>query len=90
MRVRAWTYDVWGNARDGYEVNDRYDAGTFVVDHRTWHSARAIMKAARQMLGIKPRYRLSLDGDDKTIYINSATDGYPFGELYIESLYANK
>jgi hypothetical protein len=20
-----WTYDVWGNAEDGYEVNDRYN-----------------------------------------------------------------
>lgn len=22
------TYDVWGNAKDGYEVNDVYPAGT--------------------------------------------------------------
>jgi len=22
-----WTYDVWGNARDGWEVNDRYKHG---------------------------------------------------------------
>lgn len=24
---RLWTYDIWGNAKDGYEVNDRYRQG---------------------------------------------------------------
>lgn len=27
--VRVWTYDVWGNEKDGYEVNDRYEVGTY-------------------------------------------------------------
>lgn len=29
-RYRLYTYDVWGNARDGWEVNDRYSTGTVV------------------------------------------------------------
>ncbi len=28
---RLWTYDVWGNARDGYEVNDRCSHGTVTI-----------------------------------------------------------
>lgn len=26
-KFRLWTYDVWGNARDGFDVNDRYSHG---------------------------------------------------------------
>ena len=26
-QYRLWTYDVWGNARDGFNVNDRYSHG---------------------------------------------------------------
>lgn len=26
-KYRLWTYDVWGNARDGFEVNDRSSHG---------------------------------------------------------------
>ena len=28
---RLWTYDVWGNARDGFEVNDRYKQGIYKI-----------------------------------------------------------
>lgn len=24
IKAKAWTFDVWGNPDDGYEVNDRY------------------------------------------------------------------
>ena len=26
-----WTYDVWGNAKDGWEVNNRYKHGTITL-----------------------------------------------------------
>lgn len=28
LRYQRWTYDVWGNARDGWDVNDRFKSGT--------------------------------------------------------------
>jgi hypothetical protein len=28
---RLWTYDVWGNARDGFDVNDRYSHGAVEI-----------------------------------------------------------
>lgn len=34
VKVRTytlWTYDVWGNARDGWEVNDRCKHGTVEI-----------------------------------------------------------
>lgn len=34
MIFRLWTYDVWGNARDGYNVNDRFDQGEITLTAR--------------------------------------------------------
>lgn len=155
------TYDVWGNARDGYEVNDTYSAGT--VELRipqtrynvgvSWHVCRnpecpgnnpcghnppcAFGAHRRESHGVIPiqaheysqekrgidsvpaRYlcpecdqpvalesqefisatptgrqikrafgvtcRIDTDGDDLTIYVNRARDGYPIGEMYCTS-----
>lgn len=30
-RYTVWSYDVWGNARDGFEVNDRCKVGTVEI-----------------------------------------------------------
>jgi hypothetical protein len=29
--IRVWKYDVWGNPKDGFEVNDRFEIGTHKV-----------------------------------------------------------
>ena len=88
----VWTYDVWGNKRDGYEVNDRYchcreypmalevevnNAGT----PSEFVSAYPTDKQIREALDIKPRVQLELDGDDMCIYVRHASTGYPLGEL---------
>jgi hypothetical protein len=27
--IRVWKYDTWGNQKDGFEVNDRYELATY-------------------------------------------------------------
>jgi len=27
--IRVWSYDVWGNQVDGFQVNDRFEIGTY-------------------------------------------------------------
>jgi hypothetical protein len=89
------SYDVWGNAKDGYEVNDSYvidrhcelrlkvetfNAGTpqeFVAAHPS-------NSQLRSALGLR-RFKIETDGDDLSIYVNRARDGYPCGELYCTS-----
>lgn len=86
------TYDVWGNAKDGYDVND-----AFVADHNypitltvkvnnigtvgefksAFPSNRQIRKAL-DLTGIK----IDTYGDDLIIYVNRSRDSYPLGELY--------
>lgn len=88
-------YDVWGNARDGYEVNDVYrsheevyiriavtvnNAGTPQQFLSVYPSDSQIRRA----LDLK-RFRLEIEGDDLTIYVNRERDGYPCGEMHCTS-----
>jgi len=89
-----WSYDVWGNGKDGFEVNDRscFDREYPMILKVTVNnpgtaqeflSAYPSDKQIRQALGLS-RLRLDLDGDDLVIYVNSSV-GYPLGELHCTS-----
>lgn len=84
------TYDVWGNARDGYDVNDVYRHGTetlvLTVETANEGTPQAFDHASptdrqlRRVFGLG-KIQLDTDGDDLTIYVNRARDGYPIGEI---------
>lgn len=89
------TYDVWGNAREGYEVNDvyrrrepiilvlkveKYNEGT----PNEFESATPTDRQLRRVFGLG-KIQLDTDGDDLTIYVNRARDGYPIGEIHCTS-----
>lgn len=38
--IRIWSYDVWGNKKDGFEINDRYEIGTYKDLSREIFSAK--------------------------------------------------
>jgi len=88
------TYDVWGNAHDGYDVNDVYRHGTetLVLTVNTYNqgtppqfdSASPTDRQLRRVFGLG-KTQLDTDGDDLTIYVNRARDGYPIGELHCVS-----
>lgn len=90
----VWTYDVWGNAEDGYEVNDRscldraYRIRCRVEVNNPGTSAE-FESATPSDYQIKRLFGVSCgietDGDDLTIYVNRARDGYPIGELSCQS-----
>lgn len=87
----VWTYDVWGNARDGYEVNDRsclareYPLRLTVETFNEgkageFQGASPSDRQLREAFGLE-RIKIDTDGDDLTIYVRRARDGYPIGEL---------
>ena len=88
------TYDVWGNARDGFEVNDSHRAGEVTLRLKIetnnrgtageFESAYPSDSQIRNALGLG-RYKLDLDGDDLHIYVNRASNSYPEGEMYCTS-----
>jgi hypothetical protein len=87
---QVWTYEVWGNAKDGYEVNDRrcqdrhYELELEVQvnnpgTEREFKSAFPVDAQLKKVFGVKGK--IETDGDDMTIYVSRARDGYPIGEL---------
>ena len=91
----CWTYDVLGNARYGYEVNDRScfernAALTLTVETNNPGTPQAFDSATpndaqiRRLFGLG-RTRFTTNGDDTTIYIDRDRYGYPLGEMHCTS-----
>lgn len=79
---RVWTYDVWGNAEDGYEVNDRYSQG--FIDLPDEPENEEILQALIDMGILNSDVKLSdieIGGDDVSITVDAAEDGYPLAGL---------
>jgi hypothetical protein len=88
---RYATYDVWGNAKDGYDVNDVYrrrEPIVLMLEVKTYNigtpsefdSATPTDRQVRRVFGLG-RIQIDTGGDDMTIYVNRRRDGYPIGEL---------
>lgn len=90
----CWTYDVWGNAKDGYDVNDRscFDRAaelTLTVEvcnagtPQAFESAHPTDRQIRRLFGLTCKFET--DGDDTIVYITRVRDGYPIGEMFCTS-----
>ena len=92
---RLYTYDVWGNAEEGYEVNDVYrtsDTLELPTDDPTGtplgpNELCAFMRNAwlnARVVG--PAHLLDIDlSQDDVIYINDAKTAKPLAELRREA-----
>lgn len=82
---KIYTYDVWCDDGDGFEVNDRYDRGSLELPEDA--SDEAIVQAVKDF-GVFASGALveefELDGDDSVVYINDIVNGYPLCELLLE------
>lgn len=87
----VWDHDVWGNAKDGYEVNDRscicrdYPLRLKVQTAnpgtpQEFKYAEPTDAQIRRALGIR-WIRIETNGDSVYITVDRASDGYPIGEM---------
>lgn len=82
----AFSYDVWGNDKDGYEVNGVYPEEKGIVIE-SGVSDDDIKRTAKKVFSLKPGIKLSsieIDGeDDYTLYFNysTSTKFIPIGEF---------
>lgn len=84
----VWTYDVWGNARDGFDVNDRCKVGTVTIHVKpvsfnvgTEHEFTVHYPTDRQCAMATGWQGCHWDGDENTIYAELNSNGRPVGEL---------
>lgn len=82
-----WTYDVWGNRREGYEVNDRRQHGTVAIRCKletfnigTPHEFTTYNPSDRQLSRAVNGMGLSWEGQDGAYYAETKY-GKPVCEL---------
>ena len=77
-----YSYDVWGNEEDGYEVNDSYKIGKIELEDTEDNS---IIEALKQFGFLKDHALTSdftIDGENEyTLYVNGEKNNYPYCEL---------
>ena len=93
-RYRLYSYDVWGNVKDGFEVNDVFKT-SYVCEIPDNASDADIVKALKSCGYLKKTLKTkSVDfsfndaiiGDESTpIYFGDARNGKPEGELRLET-----
>ena len=90
-KFKIWTYDVLGNARDGFDVNDRYGQGYVTIKCKredfnvgTTIEFSTYEPADRQLSRAAGFYRATWDGQEGTYYAEYSRNGLPIGELIEE------
>ena len=83
MRYEIINLDVWGNEKDGYEVNDAHYTGEF-VEIEDINNDSEILKAVEFFL-IDPKNNCYVDNisSETNIYINDNRDDLPLIELQL-------
>ncbi len=88
-RYSLWSFDVWGNAKDGFEVNDRFRCGTVTIcckatvhNAGTAHEFVSYDPTDRQLSRAAGVSRVEWDGiSDEEFYANLKSNGKPVCEL---------
>ena len=89
MKYELYSYDVWGNNREGYEVNDLYYQCTIEIDNESheWTTDKQIIQALKKEGYLKKNARFSsfeIHDGESSLYITYNTNkcsGYPIYEL---------
>lgn len=85
-KMHKWevrSLDVWGNAKDGFEVHDSRKIQTIVLSED--FTDKELLDALKDGACLRSHVRLSqlaIDGDDATINIDEAKNGRPVFTLY--------
>jgi len=82
-------YEVWGNSKDGYQVNDSFNDGEIVlrlkIEHANTFTPHPFDYAFPSDWQLKTIFgytgMIDTEGDDTHIYVNTAKNNYPLGEL---------
>ena len=96
LSYTLWTFDVWGNEADGWEVNDRcklasdfqittkredFNVGT-AQEFSTFNPTNDEIRKALVAGGyLKPRFQIETDGNGEDIDVTQRSNDYPLFSL---------
>jgi hypothetical protein len=89
-----YDYEIWGNAKDGFQVNNVFFAASDVVLSESivmddWKLIKALKQLGIIKKGIHAK-SIDIDGEaDFTLYFNDARDGCPAFELRCTAVYGD-
>ena len=84
--IEVWTYDVWGNEEDGYEVNDRSKIAEYETDLIEL-SDKDIKEIIEENFFHPETIDSDGNGDDQHVYLvlnDTDHSDYPLGEIYLD------
>lgn len=82
VNANVYTYDVWGDAEDGYEVNNVYFNSTIELEDTDLLDDEHLYWALIRLGVLVPNSEVSLNWQDENLcYVNGSTDGKPLGEI---------
>ncbi len=84
-QYELWSFDVWGNEKDGYEVNDRSNwTYNFQMDSESTDAqiVKALVDWGFLADHVKPS-DIEIEGDGEHFFFNDAATHYPLGELIL-------
>ena len=87
MKVSIISYDVWGNDKDGYEINDSYVWESGAEFNLDWDSDHDIVKFLKSIGFLAKHVKVSdleFDGDVDYVTITRSRDAYPLCEVRID------
>ncbi len=85
-QYKVVSYDVWGNERDGYEVNAAYNT-SLSIDVDDIDNDEAIVEALVEIGYLDARVNaddISITGDEYCLYLLDTHSSYPLGELQLK------
>ena len=72
-QYKLYDYDVWGNEKDGYDVNNVWSTNEiYEISEKGMESDKQMIKELKKQGLIKKGIRFSsidIDGDERTIYL---------------------
>jgi hypothetical protein len=86
-KVSIITYDVWGNNKDGYEVNDKFRYGTFKTDISLLDTEKGVLNFLNEVFFNKKVSEKQIDielVDENITYVSDAKNGKPLLEIIVE------
>lgn len=75
------SYDVWGNAKDGWEVNDLSSMGLFILVEGWDTLDEAVFSKVAKKLVMRPRFQCDVEWLDDTMAEMTRPSGLPIGRF---------